>query len=164
MSGPSAEHGVSPTGRSLARDPHKEETCCGKWSRKQQVFPKPTNILVVAAMGLVRADLHLVAAIYLVRGRGCCGLLSILILGLCSSVRTRQAPPLSRACAEGSVAARGNSRRGVHVSTSHNLIYDFRTAVRYCLVAEIQSTAVAYGTVPCWQLTSGVATKLSHWS
>ena len=81
MSGPSAEHGVSPTGRSLARDPHKEETCCGKWSRKQQVFPKPTNILVVAAMGLVRADLHLVAAIYLVRGRGCCGLLSILILG-----------------------------------------------------------------------------------
>ena len=81
MSGPSAEHGVSPTGWSLARDPHKEETCCGKWSRKQQVFPKPTNILVVAAMGLVRADLHLVAAIYLVRGRGCCGLLSILILG-----------------------------------------------------------------------------------
>jgi len=61
MSGPSAEHGVSPTGRSLARDPHKEETCCGKWSRKQQVFPKPTNLLVVAAMGLVRADLHLVA-------------------------------------------------------------------------------------------------------
>ena len=83
MSGPSAEHGVSPTGRSLARDPHKEETCCGKWSRKQQVFPKPTNILVVAAMGLVRADLQLVATIYLVRGRGCCprGLLSILILG-----------------------------------------------------------------------------------
>ena len=101
MSGPSAEHGVSPTGRSLARDPHKEETCCGKWSRKQQVFPKPTNILVVAAMGLVRADLHLVATIYLVRGRGCCGLLSILILGggLCSSVRTRQAPPLSKATA-----------------------------------------------------------------
>ena len=81
MSGPSAEHGVSPTGRSLARDPHKEETCCGKWSRKQQVFPKPTNILVVAAVGLVRADLHLVATIYLVRGRGYCGLLSILILG-----------------------------------------------------------------------------------
>ena len=81
MSGPSAEHGVSPTGWSLARDPHKEETCCGKWSRKQQVFPKPTNILVVAAMGLVRADLHLVATIYLVRGRGYCGLLSILILG-----------------------------------------------------------------------------------
>ena len=82
MSGPSAEHGVSPTGRSLARDPHKEETCCGKWARKQQqVFPKPTNILVVAAVGLVRADLHLVATIYLVRGRGYCGLLSILILG-----------------------------------------------------------------------------------